>query len=189
MKFSEQRASEVAAYFLHRAAGSLPILKLMKLMYLAERESYRRFGEPLTGDTLCSMDHGPILSTTLNHVNGLIDSQPNGWDSWIKDHENRMVSLQDQRDGSDENLLHLSDADIDVLRSVWSDFGHMTGSQLRNYTHRECGEWEDPNGSSTMIPPARLLRCVGYSQAVAQELVERLTVHQQIETSLDRISS
>src|SRR6266487_2727273 len=69
MQFNEKKAAQVAAFFLHRARGELEILKLMKLMYLAERASYKKFGEPLIGDKLVSMDNGPVLSITLNHMN------------------------------------------------------------------------------------------------------------------------
>ena len=48
--FNERRTAQVAAYLLHRAGGRLPLLKFMKLMYLAERESLRVFGEPICGD-------------------------------------------------------------------------------------------------------------------------------------------
>jgi len=45
-------------------------LKLMKLLYLADRESMRRNGRPISGDRYVSMDHGPVLSQTLNLING-----------------------------------------------------------------------------------------------------------------------
>ena len=68
--FNERRTAQVAAFLLHRAGGSLPLIKLMKLMYLAERLSLQRYGEPLTGDRLVSMGHGPVLSRTYDHING-----------------------------------------------------------------------------------------------------------------------
>jgi uncharacterized phage-associated protein len=79
MQFSEKKAAQVAAFFLYRAGGQLEILKLMKLMYLAERGSYEKFGEPMIGDKLVSMDNGPVLSITLNHMNHFLPSEPDGW--------------------------------------------------------------------------------------------------------------
>lgn len=64
--FNEKRTTQAAAFFLFKAGGKLPVLKLMKLLYLAERESYRQYGEPISGDNLVSMPHGPVLSQTLN---------------------------------------------------------------------------------------------------------------------------
>lgn len=53
--FQEPKAAQAAAFMLYKANGRLEVLKLMKLMYLAERESFLRFGEGLTGDALVSM--------------------------------------------------------------------------------------------------------------------------------------
>jgi len=64
--FDEQRTAQAAAFFLHKAGGQMSKVKLMKLLYLAERESYRRYGEPISGDTLLSTPGGPVLSTTQN---------------------------------------------------------------------------------------------------------------------------
>ena len=77
--FQEPKAAQAAAFMLYKANGKLEVLKLMKLMYLAERESFARFGEGLTGDALVSMPYGPVLSMTLDFINGGHDSVPNGW--------------------------------------------------------------------------------------------------------------
>ena len=50
--FNEKRTAQAAAFLLHQAGGRLPLLKLMKLLYLAERESLRLYGEPISGDKL-----------------------------------------------------------------------------------------------------------------------------------------
>ena len=46
----EEKAAQAAALFLLKAGGPMPHLKLMKLLYIADRESYRRRGSPITGD-------------------------------------------------------------------------------------------------------------------------------------------
>lgn len=184
MNFSEKRAAQVAAFFIFQAGGQIEILKLMKLMYLAERQSFVRLGEPMTGDTLYSMEHGPILSSTLNHINNFIESGPDGWDSWISDRSNREVALR--IDDPIPKLKQLSDADLDILQDIWGQFGKMTAGQLRNYTHDNCGEWEDPNQSSTLIPYRRLFRCLGFDVDVSDELNERLNNQRVLETIFDQ---
>jgi uncharacterized phage-associated protein len=44
----------------------MSLLALTKLLYLGEWLSLQRFAEPLTGDELVSMQHGPALSRTLD---------------------------------------------------------------------------------------------------------------------------
>ena len=57
--FDERKAAEAAAFLLFMAGGKLPLIKLVKLLYLAERLSLQRYGEPLTGDRLVAMPNGP----------------------------------------------------------------------------------------------------------------------------------
>src|SRR6266496_928616 len=68
--YDEAKAAQIATFFALRREGAIEVLTLAKLMYLAERASYERYAAPLTGDKLCSMEHGPVLSQTLNYIRG-----------------------------------------------------------------------------------------------------------------------
>jgi uncharacterized phage-associated protein len=172
--FQEQKAAQVAAYFLSKEGGRMAHLKLMKLMYLAEREAMRRHGFPMTGDRFVSMPHGPVLTMALNHIDGDVESSPDGWDSWVSDKANHCVEVirRVDRDALDE----LSDVDLEVLEHVWQSFGHMNKWQLRDFTHdpENCPEWRDPNGSSLPITYAKVLRAVGYGAKEAAELAAEI---------------
>ena len=175
MKYSEKKAAQIAAFFIYRDGGQTDILKLVKLMYFAERESFTQHGEPLTGDSFFSLDHGPILSQTLDHVNNMVDSEPQGWEYWIKDRENHQVSLRSCQQDPTPKLTHLSDADLEVLTNTWEKYGHYSGGQLRNLSHEICEEWENPNGSRIAISYERILKCVGYKEhEVVNEMLQRI---------------
>ncbi|MDO4705061.1 Panacea domain-containing protein [Allofranklinella schreckenbergeri] len=174
--FSERRAAQVAAFFLHHAGGRLPLIKLMKLMYLAERESLRLYGDPIIGDKLVSMPHGPVLSITYGLMQGE-PCMPGGWDTWVADREGHDLALADPSmiRTPEQDLLELSETDLEVLTSIWQQYGHMDKWRLRDFTHQGgCPEWEDPGGSSRPIPMSRLLKHLGYSAESAQELIEHL---------------
>lgn len=179
--FNEQKTAQAAAFLLHKASGVLPLLKLMKLLYLAERQSFRDYGEPLTGDHLVSMDFGPVLSRTLNHMNGAVPSGAEGWETWIADRAEHMVALRDPSmiRSPEEDLLALSESDLEVLGAVWREYGHVDRWKLVDLTH-DFPEWEDPHGSSKPISMMRLLQAVGYSQDVAKELIGRMTAQRNI---------
>ena len=66
--FNERKAAQAAAWFLRQQGGRMPHLKLVKLMYLADRQSLDEHGFPITGVLAVSMPHGPVLSMTLNVV-------------------------------------------------------------------------------------------------------------------------
>jgi uncharacterized phage-associated protein len=170
--FNERKAAEASAFFLIRSGGhmQLEILKLMKLLYLAERLSYERFGEPLIGDRLVSMPHGPVLSITYNYLNGEIESR-NGWTDWINDRSGRLISLKNPEriKSPEDDLRYLSDDDLTILDEIWDNFGAMTATQLRNYTHENCPEWTDPDGSMIPINLNSLFNELGFSANKATE--------------------
>lgn len=180
--YSEKKAAQVAAYFLFRAHGRLPVLKLMKLLYLAERRSYEMFGDPIIGDKLVSMDHGPVLSQTLNRINGMSSSEENGWDAWIADREGHDVALRDASRirSPEEDLLELSEAEFEVLAETWTNFGHLSKYQIRDLTHQICPEWEDPDGSSVPITLERLFEVLQFDEHQSQVLKTQLREQQVI---------
>lgn len=180
--YDERRAAQAAAYLLNRAGGRMSLLALTKLLYLAERLSLERFAEPLTGDALVSMQHGPVLSRTLDLTRGLAEpTAADGWDAWIADVERHMVALRPGiHAGGEEELPALSRADIQVLADTWDQHGHLCHDPwaLVKWCHTHCQEWEDPGMSSSLIPLRRLLRAVGYSdeqiESAEQSQAERI---------------
>ncbi|MDR1646590.1 MAG: SocA family protein [Zoogloeaceae bacterium] len=178
--FDERRTAEAAVCLLWLAGGSLPIIKLMKLLYLAERLSLQRYGVPITGDKLVSMPHGPVLSMTYELIQGM-PSAPGGWEDWISARENHQVALADSRRiRSLEDLRHLCDADLETLEDIWREFGHMKPFDLVDYTHNNCPEWRDPHGSSRPISYGDLFNAVGYTPEQARIMADELKAQQYI---------
>lgn len=172
--FKQIKVTQAAAWFLQQAAGSMTILKLMKLLYLADRHALAELGFSISGDRMVSMPHGPVLSETLELANGQSDSLEGGWDSWILDRAGREIALRPDRAVTREALDQLSDAEIAVLRKVQDEFGQRSAIALRDYTHRQCAEWQDPKGSSQPIAYETVLKAVGKSPAEAAAIAARL---------------
>lgn len=185
--FDERRTAQAAAYLLYRASGVLPLIKLVKLMYLAERLSWQRYGEPITGDKLVSMPHGPVLSRTYDHINGALPSMEGGWETWIAGKAGHDVGLRDESmiRSPEQDLLRLSDSDLEVLSETWSKFGHWDRWDLVNYTHSDaCPEWEDPDGSSRPIHYETLFEKLGYTTDQSQALSARLAEQRELNNAL-----
>ncbi len=179
--FNERKVAQMAAFFL----GQLPErrmahLKLMKLLYLSDREAVRAFGRPISGDRLVSMPHGPVLSQTLNLMDGDVESQPDGWEKWISDKENHELFLRQPLDAS--VLDELAPAEIGVLQAVWNKFGAMGKWEIRDWTHQHCAEWKDPKGSSLPIQYEALARAVGFDDSAAKELASQIQAEQEIDS-------
>ncbi|EPH0069710.1 Panacea domain-containing protein [Acinetobacter baumannii] len=170
--FDEKKLTQAAAFFLFKANGHLPILKLMKLLYISERESFRKFHRPFIGDSLVSMKHGPVLSITYNVMNGAVRHQE-FWNEWISDRSNNEVALRDKSMiRSEDDLLELSDNDISLLNNVWQQFGHLSRWDLVDWTHTHCPEWIDPGASSTPIRYDDLFSALGFNQELQKHIIE-----------------
>lgn len=168
--YKTRKAAQVAAFFALREGGSINVLKLAKLLYLADREHLQRFDMPILFDQFVSMDHGPVTSTTLDYVNGYQEDRTN-WDTFITDRSGYSVGVASP-DLTPADLDELSDAELDTLYTIWDRFGRLSRYDLRDWTHANCGEWEDPAGSSMPIPYERVLKFLGkeHHAAIAEEI-------------------
>ncbi|WP_249225629.1 Panacea domain-containing protein [Tardiphaga alba] len=146
------------------------MLKLAKLLYLADREFLDRYDMPILFDKLVSMPHGPVTSMTYNYVNGY-EVDRGGWSEFVNDRADYQLGLA-RPDITIDDLDELSKAELRVLDAIWEKFGGMKPFELRDYTHQHCPEWEDPNGSSTPIPYQRVLKFLGKenSQDIESEI-------------------
>jgi uncharacterized phage-associated protein len=153
--YNLRRAAQVAAYFANREGGAINVLKLAKLLYLAEREHLDLYDEPMFYDRWVSMEHGPVTSITLNYISGNLESTD--WSEFISDRDNYSVEAN-HKSVEPSHYDQLSKADFLLLHSLWDQFGPMTKYEIRDYTHENCPEWEDPDRSSKPIPYERVLK-------------------------------
>jgi uncharacterized phage-associated protein len=174
--YNARKAAHVAAYFALKAGGSINVLKLVKLAYLADRQFLTEYDEPILFDRLVSMEHGPVDSSLLSLINGEVEHPQ--WTSIINAKANHVVGLNEAV--GPDNLDELSEAEIDVLNTVWQQFGHMNQWQLRDYTHDNCPEWEDPFKSSYIIPYERIFKYLGrgeHSEALERDIKTRIELN------------
>jgi uncharacterized phage-associated protein len=184
--FSEKKVAQMAAFFIaNEPGGHQATLKLMKLLYLADRESLQRHGHPISFDLMGSMNQGPVLSRTLDYIHGEIEASEDGWDQWVSDAANYEVNVR--RKPAREDLSELSDADMDVLQTVWNQFGHMNKWQIRDYTHENCGEWKHPGGGFIPIRYEDVFLALGKTREQANELENDLRLSNRFERIFARL--
>ena len=140
-------------------------LKLIKLIYLTERRFLGEYCHPMLFDELYSLPHGPICSSTLNGIDGVIHSAT--WDNFIARNGNIVVAMKKfERDDFDE----LSNAEVRAAKAVWDEFGHLTASQIRNYTHDNCPEYTETLKRRIPISYGDILTALGVEEA---DLIDR----------------
>lgn len=175
MAYNACKAAQTVAFFAMKNGNCpLSVIKAVKLVYLADRESLRRYGFPILDEDRVSMKHGPVNSSTYAMINGEVDPETSGWAKYLRDREDHKLSLASP-DLSEDDLDELSDADVSVLNETWRRFGKMTGWALRDWTHvpENVPEWEDPGSSSRHIPLERILRELKVDNAEEQSRVVR----------------
>ncbi len=179
--FTASKAAQMAAVFVQRHGNTINLLKLMKLLYFADRESIAKYGFPISYDHIVSMDHGLVLSTIYNLMTGMVGGSSGAkWEEWISDREHHDVRLN--REFGREDLDELSDANLEILEETWGKFGGMSQWELSDYAHEHCAEWEDPKGSSLPIKDSAVLVAVGFGPEEAEELGREI----ESQRSLDR---
>ncbi|MEY2804329.1 MAG: hypothetical protein RL657_1665 [Pseudomonadota bacterium] len=187
--YDDKRSAQATAYMLYLAGGRLEILKLMKLLYLAERKFYELHGEPLTGDVPFSMKNGPVLSSIFDRLKKT-ENLNDTWRTWIIGRSGHEIQLKSAWSDPCKELGALSKADLEVMDMVWLEFGHCKAQELVHYTHDHCAEWSDPGTLSRKIQPEIFFRELGMSQTDAQRQIEHLRqtaqLNQTIQSSTHR---
>ena len=169
--FNARKAAQIAAFFSNKEGDEIAILKLIKLIYLADRQNMEDCGYPILNDKLVSMPHGPVNSITLNYVNGEIEDLGE-WEKYITPRLAYSVGATDKF--TRENLDELSDLELETLEKVWANFGHFNKWQLRDWTHLNCPEWEDPHGGANPIPHERVFKFLKAEHPVAVNPINRI---------------
>jgi len=172
-------AAQAAAFFARKAGGSINVLKLTKLLYLSEREYMARFDEPMFYDRLVSMDYGPVTSTTLNLINGMIDDER--WSKFMGDRSGHNVNAA-RHDDTFNDLDHLSKSERKVLEEIWDKFSQVDRFDLAEWTHKNIPEWEHPNGSSREIRHEIVFKFLGKKNS--SELNASIKAHRRFKQAL-----
>jgi uncharacterized phage-associated protein len=182
LRFQHKRATQAAARLLFRRGGRMSYMKLLKLMYLADRKALLQFGRPITYDRYVSMDHGPVLSQTYNLM--VAEESPTGapsyWRELISEPIKYEVSLRVAQPPHDQ----LSPAQESVLDDVFDEFGAMSRWELVSLVHT-LPEWQDPQGSSVPISLRDLLAGAGVDDADVDEIEAALLGEEAMAALLD----
>jgi uncharacterized phage-associated protein len=165
-RFDFVKTLQAAAGLLrHEPQRQMSVLRLLKLLYIADREAMKETGRPITCDRAVAMKHGPVLSRLYDIIKGEATESPE-------------FGAHIERQGYQ---LHLTD-----------DPGHaeLNRFEIRKLLelsdrYRECGDWDlvevthtfpewikhAHGNSSEAIPLEDVLAAVGYSPERIEAIV------------------
>lgn len=154
--FKSRKAAHIAAFFSSKESNGIDKLKLIKLIYLAERDFISQYLFPMLYDEFYSFKDGPVCSNTLNGINGNIDKEI--WAKFILLTGRKVAPVNRfERDDFDE----ISDAELEVLEAVWTSFGWMSTTQIRDYVHKHCPEYTEISNGRIPISYNDVLKALG----------------------------
>ncbi len=90
--FDINKAAQTAHFFISRAGAEIEILKLVKLICLADRLSLEKRKIPVMGGSFYSLKHGPVTSEILDLIHDGTRSGDSPWERLITDRADHMVA-------------------------------------------------------------------------------------------------
>lgn len=156
--------------------GKLNYTKLIKLLYLADRQSISDINVSITGDTYASLPLGPILNTTYQLIRGegSINEQAK-WDISFEKDNFMLVQLRNIPTGK------LSKYEMKVLSDIAAKYRNVTYSNMIDVLHNPsvCPEWKDPHNSSLLLSKRDILAALGRTEDEITEIEEDDAVYAQ----------
>ena len=157
----------------------MPYIRLLKLLYIADRELLAETATPVTGDRVYAMKNGPVLS----HVYSLIKGESSRSPEWSDSIETQgyAVKLKKERGRG-----RLSRGEIEKLVDVSERHRNQDHWEISDLTH-DFPEWrqhfpEGGGGGSFAIPWQDILRAQG-----REDMIEAVEAEQAARRHLDEV--
>ena len=173
--FDEEKTTQMAASFLKLAGNKMNYMLLLKMLYVADKTMLMRRGMPITFDYWVSMDHGPVLSHTLDRIKDVTEDKSSYWRQHIERQNYEVVLTSDP--GNDE----LSRSEDQIIVEVFAEWGNLDPWEAVRRTHK-FPEWQDPMGSSIPIALPDVMRLNGAGQVSIDAMLENVEVHEAIKS-------
>jgi len=157
--FDARKAARAMAYLVSRMADQkTDKVKLMKLLYLADRDHFLQEGRPITGDDQYAMPFGPVPILSLDLLDGQFEQGRDGEVFAYLETRNCQVCLKKL-----PAPLELDKSELRVLDAIIERYGAVGTWDLQDLT-RKLPEYQTMYrpGTSTRIPFELLLKL--YSQ-------------------------
>ena len=163
-------AIQAFGVLLRREGKRASRLRLLKLLYMAARESIRRHGRPIAGGKLVAMQHGPVNSPIYDLINGEHVAEAR-WSQYFRN-DGRDIVLEYEPD-----VGKLSRQDVELLNEIVDANSNLDDWSVANKTHA-FPEWRknypDPfANTSRPIQLEELIEAVDRtmdSQSIIQEI-------------------
>ena len=158
--FHFERALQASACLLRLDGKRMGYLRLLKLLYIADREWLAETGESITGDRPYAMKYGPVLSGVYDLIKGN-GSKAGEWDDHVHTEGYAVTLVADPGRGV------LSKGIVEKLTAVTERYRRIDDWELSEETHG-FAEWADHfKGGASPIPWQDMLTAQGKPEMIA----------------------
>jgi uncharacterized phage-associated protein len=168
MTYKEEKATQAAGRLLKARGGKMSYLKLLKLLYFADRIALVKLGRPITFDKYYSMENGPVLSQTCDLIKD--KGSPKSGRYWKKFIERSEFDVRLIKQVPNDQL---SQAEEEILDKVFKKYGRMNRWDIVELTHK-LPEYVDPGTSHIPLSYADILKAAGVDKADAKAIIADL---------------
>jgi len=168
-RFNEIKTTEAAVVILSLAGGRMSYMKLLKLLYLADRLAYLRWERAITNDHYISMDRGQVPSTTYDLIKEMTNEGKSIWEATFAKEGYEIESR-----GDHPEILKLSPAEVDVLEEIYGEYGTLDQFELGEITHNLPEYTEPEPGSMVRTPWNIFFRALEYNVEDTERIMTEL---------------
>lgn len=140
LEFDYKKAIQAINFFAKKEGGQISKLRVLKLIWLADRYHLRKYGRPILNDTYFAMPYGPVASavkdiTGFNFLDSCDLEQTYLMDYLTREAEYTIKSIKDV------NTDVFSDSDIEALETISQEYGTSSTHDLIELSHK-FPEWK-----------------------------------------------
>lgn len=175
----EKAIQAIGVLFRQDGVNRMNYMRLLKLLYIADREAITETGRAIIGGPIVAMERGPVLEEVYELIRGQHKDMPL-WDGFLKKDRYALELV------GDPDVKKLSKYEIRKLQEVGHRHEDDDEWALSQLTH-SFAEWKknDPGTSCRPISFHDLLEAVGLA-ASAQEIAEDMQHLTRIQRELGR---
>lgn len=176
--FDIPKAIQAVGVLLRSSMGRrMNYLRLLKLLYIADRESLHDKGRPITGSRAVAMPRGPVPTAVTNFIRGPHVEMPR-WNKYF-----RVDGYEIGRTDAEPDIGELTRYELEKLEEIIRRYRDKDEWAMVQETHK-FPEWikNDPGESSRPLSLEDILAAVGRSQDSGARVQE-----EQQQATFDRI--
>lgn len=135
--FDNKKATQAINLLAKKDGGFIDKLKVVKLMWLADRLHLRKYGRPIFNDIYFAMEYGPVGSSVKDLAGFNVEGDEKTYlEEYLEKKGNHKIESKKETD-----LDVFSDSEIEALNTAYAEYGNMNSFDLAELSH-DFPEWK-----------------------------------------------